>query len=149
MDEGESVMTVCLPGDYQGFMLFVFENGKVAKVELSAYATKSNRKKLTGAYSDKSPLKAAFLLTEDTQIVLYSTEGRALIFTTAQLMPKASRDATGVSVLTLKRNALLHRAVLLSEAGLVNESRYRTKAIPATGAILKDEDLGNQTLSLL
>ncbi len=149
MDEGESVAAVCFPGDYRGFMLFVYENGKVAKVELSAYATKSNRKKLTGAYSDKSALKAALLLTEDAQIVLYSTEGRALIFSTAQLAPKTSRDTQGVAVLTLKKKALLHRAALLSEAGLVNESRYRTKTIPAAGALLKDEDVGNQTVSLL
>ena len=149
MDEGEIVAAVCFPGDYRGFMLFVYENGKVAKVELSAYATKSNRKKLTGAYSDKSALKAALLLTEDAQIVLYSTEGRALIFSTAQLAPKTSRDTQGVAVLTLKKKALLHRAALLSEAGLVNESRYRTKTIPAAGALLKDEDVGNQTVSLL
>ncbi len=149
MEEGESVQAVCLPGDYQGFMIFVYENGKVAKVELSAYATKSNRKKLTGAYSDKSPLKAALLLKEDAQLVLYSTEGRALIFSTAQLSPKTSRDTQGVAVLSLKKKALLHRAVLLSESGIVNESRYRSRSIPVAGALLKDEDLGNQTISLL
>ena len=149
MDEGEAVAAVCFPGDYQGFMIFVYENGKVAKVELSAYATKSNRKKLTGAYSDKSPLKAAFLLTEDAQLVLYSTEGRALIFSTAQLAPKTSRDTQGVAVLTLKKKALLHRAVPLSESGIVNESRYRTRTIPAAGSLLKDEDAGSQTLSML
>ncbi len=149
MDEGESVTAVCLPGAYQGFMLFVYENGKAAKVELSAYATKSNRKKLTGAYSDKSPLKAAFLMTEDAQIVLYSTEGRALIFSTAQLAPKTSRDTQGVAVMTLKKKALLHRAALLSGSGIVNESRYRTRTIPAAGALLKDEDIGNQTVPML
>ncbi len=149
MDEGETVAAVCFPGDYQGFMLFVYENGKVAKVELSAYATKSNRKKLTGAYSDKSPLKAAYLMTEDTQLVLYSTEGRALIFSTAQLSPKTSRDTQGVAVMTLKKKALLHRVALLTGSGIVNESRYRTRSIPAAGALLKDEDIGNQTVSLL
>ena len=149
MDEGETVAAVCLPGDYRGFMIFVYENGKVAKVELSAYATKSNRKKLTGAYSDKSPLKAAFLLTEDAQLVLYSTEGRALIFTTAQLVPKTSRDTQGVAVLTLKKKALLHRAALLEGSGIVNAGRYRTRTIPAAGALLKDEDIGNQTVSML
>ena len=149
MEEGETVVSVCFPGNYQGFMLFVYENGKAAKVELSAYATKSNRKKLTGAYSDKSPLKAAFLLTEDVQLALYSTEGRALIFSTAQLSPKNSRDTQGVAVLTLKKKALLHRAVLLTDSGIVNESRYRTRTIPAAGALLKDEDAGSQTLSML
>ena len=149
MDEGETVAAVCLPGDYRGFMLFVYENGKAAKVELSAYATKSNRKKLTGAYSDKSPLKAAFLMTEDAQLVLYSTEGRALIFSTAQLAPKTSRDTQGVAVLTLKKKAVLHRAALLSESGIVNAARYRTRTIPAAGALLKDEDIGNQTVPML
>ena len=149
MEEGEGVAAVCLPGDYSGFMLFVYENGKAAKVELSAYATKSNRRKLTGAYSDKSPLKAVFLLREDAQLALYSSEGRALIFSTAQLSPKTSRDTQGVAVMSLKKKALLHRALLLSDSGIVNESRYRTKTIPAAGALLKDEDAGSQTLSLL
>jgi len=143
------VAAVCLPGDYSGFMLFVYENGKAAKVELSAYATKSNRRKLTAAYSDKSPLKAVFLLREDAQLALYSSEGRALIFSTAQLSPKTSRDTQGVAVMSLKKKALLHRALLLSDSGIVNESRYRTKTIPAAGALLKDEDAGSQTLSLL
>ena len=127
----------------------MYENGKVAKVELSAYATKSNRRKLTGAYSDKSPLKAVFLLGEDAQLALYSTEGRALIFSTAQLASKTSRSTQGVAVMTLKKKALLHRAVLLENAGIVNESRYRTKTLPAVGAVLKDEDSGNQTVALL
>ena len=148
MEEGETVVSVCLPGDYNGFMLFVYEDGKAAKVELSAYATKSNRKKLTGAYCDKSPLKAVFCLREDTQIALYSTEGRALIFSTAQLAPKTSRTTQGVAVLTLKKKALLHRAALLENSGIVNAARYRTKTIPAAGAILKDEDTGAVQLPL-
>ena len=148
MDEGETVAAVCLPGDYSGFMLFVYEDGKAAKVELSAYATKSNRKKLTGAYCDKSPLKAAFLLKQDAQLALYSTEGRALIFSTAQLAPKTSRNTQGVAVLTLKKKALLYRACLLEESGIVNQARYRTKTIPAVGALLRDEDTGAQQLHL-
>ena len=139
-DEGESVIDVCFPGDYSGNVIFVFENGKVAKVELSAYQTKSNRRKLTGAYSDKSPLKAVFLLKEDTQIVLYSTEGRALIFSTAQLAPKSTRSTQGVAVLSLKKKALLHGAALLTSTGIVNASRYRTRSLPAAGALLKEED---------
>ena len=149
MEEGETVAAVCFPGDYRGMMIFVFANGKVAKVELSAYATKSNRKKLTGAYCDKSPLKAAFLLTEDTQLALYSTEGKALIFSTAQLLPKSSRDTQGVSVMTLRKSALIHKAVVLEEAGIVNLRRYRAKALPAAGAILMDEDLGIQSIALM
>ena len=148
MDEGETVAAVCLPGDYTGFMLFVYEDGKAAKVELSAYATKSNRKKLTGAYCDKSPLKAVFCLKEDAQLALYSTEDRALIFSTAQLSPKTSRNTQGVAVLTLKKKALLHRAVLLEKSGITNLSRYRTKLIPAAGALLKDEDRPEKQISM-
>ena len=139
-DEGENVIDVCLPGDYSGNVIFVFENGKVAKVELSAYRTKSNRRKLTGAYSDKSPLKAVFLLKEDQQIVIYATDGRALIFTTAQLAPKSTRSTQGVAVMSLKRKALVHKAVLLTGSSIVNASRYRTRSLPAAGALLKEED---------
>ena len=147
-DEGESVVDVCFPGDYSGNVLFVYENGKVAKVELSAYQTKSNRRKLTGAYSDKSPLKAVFLLKEDTQIALYSTEGRALIFSTAQLAPKSTRATQGVAVLTLKKKATLHRAALLETSGIVNASRYRTRSLPAAGALLKEEDREDKQIVL-
>ena len=147
-DEGENVLSVHFPGDYAGNVIFVYENGKVAKVELSTYATKSNRRKLTGAYCDKSPLKAIFLLKEDKQIVLYSTEGRALIFSTAQLAPKTTRTTQGVSVLTLKRKATLHRAALLEDSGIVNASRYRTRTIPAAGALLKDEDAEEKQIQM-
>ncbi len=147
-DEGESVLEVCFPGDYSGNVLFVFENGKIAKVELSAYQTKSNRRKLTGAYSDKSPLKAVYLLKEDTQIVLYSTENRALIFSTAQLAPKTTRATQGVAVLTLKKKHTLHRAVLLTQSGIVNESRYRTRSLPAAGALVKPEDSDEKQIEL-
>ena len=147
-DEGESVLNVCLPGDYSGNVVFVYENGKVAKVELSAYQTKSNRRKLTGAYCDKSPLKAVLLLKEETQLVLYSTEGRALIFSTAQLACKTTRSTQGVAVMTLKRKALLDRAVTLEHSGIVNAARYRTRTIPAAGAVLKDEDAEEKQISL-
>ncbi len=147
-DEGESVLQVCFPGDYSGNMIFIYENGKVAKVELSTYQTKSNRRKLTGAYCDKSPLKAAFLLKEDTQIVLYSTENRALIFSTAQLTPKTTRATQGVAVLTLKKKHLLYRAALLENSGIVNQARYRTKALPAAGALLKPEDGDEKQLEM-
>jgi len=147
-DEGENVLEVCFPGDYTGNVLFVFENGKVAKVELSAYQTKSNRRKLTGAYSDRSALKAVFLLKEETQIALYSTEGRALIFSTAQLVPKTTRATQGVAVMTLKRKALVHRAVLADQSGIVNFSRYRTRSLPAAGALIKDEDAAEKQISL-
>ena len=147
-DEGEGVLQVCFPGDYSGNMVFIYENGKVAKVELATYQTKSNRRKLTGAYCDKSPLKAAFLLKEDTQLALYSTENRALIFSTAQLAPKTTRGTQGVAVLTLKKKHTLHRAVLLENSGIVNHSRYRTKSLPAAGALLKPEDSDEKQLEM-
>ena len=147
-DEGESVAAVCLPGDYSGSMLFLFANGKAARVELSAYQTKSNRRKLTGAYSDRSELRGIFLLQEDVQLVLYSTEGRALILQTAQLAPKTTRTTLGVAVLTLRRKAELARACPLAESGIVNESRYRTRTLPAAGALLREEDAAEKQLSL-
>ena len=147
-DEGENFFALCMPGDYSGSVLFVFENGKVAKVELSAYQTKSNRRKLTGAYSDKSPLKAMFCLKQDVQLALYSTEGRALVFSTAQLAAKTTRAAQGVAVLTLKRKATLCRAVELEQSGIVNAARYRTRTLPAAGALLRPEDAEEKQMEL-
>ena len=104
-DDGELVAAVCLPGDYSGFMLFAYENGKVGKVALSAYDTKSNRRKLTGAYSDKSPLKGILCLREDADVVLYSTDGRALVLNSALLSVKSTRSTIGVAALTEKESA--------------------------------------------
>ena len=139
-EPGENLVALVFCGDYKGFILFFFENGKAAKVPLSAYETKTNRKKLTGAYSDKSPLIKAVALDADEQMVVYSTDGRAAIFSTAQLLPKTTRNTQGVAVMTLKKKAALRDAVLLTQSGIVNESRYRTKTIPSAGALLKEED---------
>ena len=139
-ETGENLVALVFCGDYKGFILFFFENGKAAKVPLSAYETKTNRKKLTGAYSDKSPLIKAVALDADEQMVVYSTDGRAAIFSTAQLLPKTTRNTQGVAVMTLKKKATLRDAVLLTQSGIVNESRYRTKTIPSAGAVLKEED---------
>ena len=139
-EAGENLVALVFCGDYKGFILFLFENGKAAKVPLSAYETKTNRKKLTGAYSDKSPLIKAVALDADEQMVVYSTDGRAAIFSTAQLLPKTTRNTQGVAVMTLKKKATLRDAVLLTQSGIVNESRYRTKTIPSAGAVLKEED---------
>ena len=139
-EAGENLVALVFCGDYKGFILFFFENGKAAKVPLSAYETKTNRKKLTGAYSDKSPLIKAMALDADEQMAVYSTDGRAAIFSTAQLLPKTTRNTQGVAVMTLKKKATLRDAVLLTQSGIVNESRYRTKTIPSAGAVLKEED---------
>ena len=141
MEQGETVRSVVLTGDYSGFVLFFFENGKVAKVPLSAYETKTNRKKLTGAYCDKSPLVAVYAMQEDAQMALYSSDGRTLIFSTAQLLPKTTRNTQGVAVMTLKKKAVVNAALLLEQSGIENQSRYRTKTIPAAGALLKAEDM--------
>ena len=139
-DQGENLISLVFCGDYKGFVLFFFENGKVAKVPLSAYETKTNRRKLTGAYSDKSPLVKVLALDADEQLAVYSTDGRAAIFSTAQLLPKSTRNTQGVAVLTLKKKAVLKDVQLLADSGITNESRYRTKTIPSAGSLLKDED---------
>ena len=146
-EQGENMLQVVLPGDYKGFVLFFFENGKVAKVPLSAYETKTNRKKLTGAYSDKSPLKAVMALSSDEQVAVYTTDGRAAIFSTAQLLPKTTRNTQGVAVISLKKKATLSGAVLLTRSGIVNQSRYRSKTIPTAGAVLKEEDSPEKQIS--
>ena len=141
MEPGEMVRGVVLTADYKGFVIFFFENGKAAKVPLSAYETKTNRKKLTGAYCDKSPLVAITALETDEQLAVYSSDGRALIFSTAQLLPKTTRNTLGVAVMTLKTKSILNDVRLLEQSGIENQSRYRTKTIPAAGALLKPEDM--------
>ena len=147
MEQGESVVQVVLPGSYQGFVLFCFENGKLAKVPLSAYETKTNRRKLTGAYSDKSPVKSVLSFEEDSQIALYSSDGRALVVSTALMSPKTTRNTIGVSVLTLRKKAVLDRVLTLDDSGIVNAARYRSKNIPAAGAVLKDEDVSQKQIA--
>ncbi len=149
MDEGESVVYMVLPGDYSGHLLFFFENGKAARVEMKAYATVSNRRKLTGAYSDKSRLVAILPLAEDRELVLLSTEPRALIFHTSLLLPKATRSTQGVAVMTLKPKYQLQRVCAPEESGIVNLPRYRARSIPGTGALLRPEDRGEEQLTLL
>ena len=147
-DDGESFFCACLPGSYTGSILFFFENGKAAKVALSAYDTKSNRRKLTGAYSDKSPLKAALCPQEDEQLALYCSDGRALIISPSQLAVKTTRATQGVAVMTLKKNAVLTRAVPLRETPIVNAARYRARSLPAAGALLRQEDSEEKQISL-
>ena len=140
MDAGENVLQVIFPGDGKGFVLFFFENGKVAKVPLSAYETKTNRKKLTGAFSDKSPVVKILSLGADAQIAMYSSDGRAMIFSTADLLPKTTRNTIGVAVMSLKKKAVLQNALPLEQSGIENQARYRMKTIPAAGALLREED---------
>ena len=147
-DEGESFFDAIFPGDYSGNLLFVFENGKCAKVELSGYATKTNRRKLTGAYCDKSPLVSVIELPQEQELALYASDGRTLIFSTALLAPKTTRATQGVAVMALKKNAKLVRVRTLADSAIGNQARYRAKSLPAAGALLRQEDTEEKQISL-
>ncbi len=150
MDAGENVIFMVLPGaDYAGSLLFFYENGKVARIEMKTYQTASNRRKLTGAYSDKSPLACIRRLDEDCELAVYSNEPRCLIFHTALLAPKTTRSAQGVAVMTLKPKYHLETVLLSEETSITNRTRYRVRAIPAAGALVKEEDSEDQQISLL
>lgn len=148
-DEGEGFVWACIPGDYSGNLLFFFKNGKAARVELAAYQTQTRRKKLTGAYSDKSPLAAAFLLREDLELAVISTEGRCMVFHTAALSPKATRSTQGVNVMTLKPKYSVETVKPLGDTPIVNISRYRARSLPIAGALLREEDRGEEQMTLL
>ena len=150
MDAGENVVFMVLPGpDYAGSLLFFFENGKAARVDIKAYQTTSNRRKLTGAYSDKSPLACIRRLDEDCELAVYSNEPRCLIFHTALLAPKTTRSTQGVAVMNLKPKYHLETVRLSEETSITNRTRYRVRAIPAAGALVKAEDSEDQQISLL
>ncbi len=150
MDPGESVVYAVLPGaDYAGALLFFFENGKAARVDLTAYKTTSNRRKLTGAYSDKSPLCCIQRVDQDLELAVYSTEPRCLIFHTALLAPKTTRSTQGVAVMNLKPKYRLEAVRPLEETGITNQSRYRMRSIPAAGALLRQEDSEEKQMGLL
>ena len=147
-DEGESFLTAVFPGKYEGNLLFVFENGKAAKIAASCYDTKSNRKRLTGAYSDKSPVRAIIDLPEEKQIVVRASDGRALIFSTAQLAVKTTRSAQGVAVMSLKRKAVVESAAELEKTLISNVGRYSARTLPAAGALVRPEDIGETQMKL-
>ena len=148
MEDGESVVYAVLPGDYSGSLIFLYENGKAARIALTAYQTASNRRKLTGAYSDKSPLAAILRLTEDGEVAVCSDEPRCLIFHTALLAPKTTRASQGVAVMALKKNRRLTEAKFLADTAIQNPARYRVRSLPAAGALLKGEDNGEKQLTL-
>ena len=150
MEAEEKVVFLHLPGeDYGGHLLFFFENGKAARVEVSAYRTASNRRRLTGAYSDKSPLVSILFLREDMEAAVYSTEPRALVFSTALLAPKSTRSTQGVQVMTLKPKYKLAEARALEESSITNLARYRCRSLPAAGALLREEDGEEKQMRLL
>ncbi|PKM72742.1 MAG: topoisomerase IV [Firmicutes bacterium HGW-Firmicutes-16] len=149
MDEGETVLCMINPGDYSPHILFFFENGKVARLELSAYATKTNRKRLTGAYSDKSPVVAILPIAEDKEVAVLSTEGRAMVFSTALLTPKTSRTTIGVSLMNLKPKFKVEKVLFAEKSPIKNTARYRARTIPVAGAILREEDREEKQMSLI
>ena len=149
LDAGENVIFLCLPGDYSGSLLFAFENGRVARVSLSAYATTSNRRKLTGAYCEKFPLVQILPLTEDRELALLTNEPRALLVHTALLAPKTPRGTQGVQVMNIKPKYHLERLADVADTGITNQARYRTRTIPAAGALLRPEDSEEKQLELL
>ena len=148
MDQEERPLWACIPGDYSGNLLFFFDNGKVARVELSAYQTQTRRKKLTGAYSDKAPLVTAFLVREDFEAAVYTTEGRCMIFHTSALNPKTTRTTQGVNIMTLKPKYRVEKVLPLDQTSIVNLARYRARSLPVNGALLKEEDRGETQMTL-
>ncbi|MBQ7117397.1 MAG: topoisomerase IV [Clostridia bacterium] len=141
MEEGENVIYMVVTNDYKGYMMFFFDNGKAAKVTLSSYATKTNRKKLIKAYSDKSPLAALMYLAEDKEIVLETTGGRCLLIDTSVISPKAMKDTQGVGCITLKKSQKLSLVRDYVQGEFVKPSRYKAKNLPSAGAVISNEDV--------
>lgn len=143
-DEGESVRAMLPTEDYSGYVVFFFENGKVAKIPLKSYETKTNRRKLTKAYSDKSPLAKIIFIREDCDILLKTSGGHAVLFNTALIAPKSTRDSQGVQVVTLRKNAVLSGAETVTDGENVSLEKYRAKSIPSAGRIAKELGDANQ-----
>ena len=148
MDEGENILAMVITGDYSGFVLFFFASGKCAKIPLSSYATKQNRRKLLKAYCDKEPLAKLLYLPEETELAIRTSASRMLLVGTAQIAAKATRDSQGVAVVTLKKNQTIASVVPADTLELANPHRYRVRSLPATGALIRAEDEGEQ-MSLL
>ena len=149
MDEGENAVYLVATKDYKGLLLFAFENGKAAKVPLEAYATKTNRKKLTGAYSDKAPMTAMLWLDEDKEVLFSASSGRMLLIHTGVLTLKATRTTQGVAVMKLKKGQQLIGVKAYAEGTFVKPQRYRTRSLPGLGALPTGEDKGEEQLSLI
>ena len=149
MDEGENIISMIDPGDYSRNLLLIFENGKAARIDMAAYETKTNRRKLVNAYSDKSPVVAVMVIGEEMDVACYSSDDRVLVFNTAQLQVKTSRSTQGVAVMTLKAKRTLVQAMPVKDSAITNLARYRVKNLPGAGALLKSEDRVEQQLSLM
>lgn len=143
-DEGENLKTLVPTTDYSGYMMFFFENGKAAKVPMNSYETKTNRRKLTKAYSDKSPLVSSIFIKEDCDILLRTSNGQALVFNTAEILTKSTRDTQGVQIVTLKKNMVLSSAETVSAENAPELEKYRAKSLPASPKTAKDLGDTNQ-----
>lgn len=144
MEPDENAVYMAVTTDYKGFMLFFFENGKLAKIDLSAYETKTNRKKLIKAYCEKFPVVNMFCVTEDKEYVMKSTSGRILLLNTGAIAVKTTKDSMGVSVMTLKKGHRVSSVKEYTEGEFVKPARYRTRTLPAAGATLSADDVGEQ-----
>ena len=148
-DEGENAVKMVVTKDYKGMLLFAFENGKAAKVPLESYATKTNRKKLTGAYSDKSPLVGLLYMPEDEEVLFKASSGNMLLVHTGALALKTTRSTQGVAVLKPKKGHRLFSVERYKEGTFTNPKRYRTASLPARGALPVSDDSKNEQLSLI
>lgn len=146
MDAEEQPVFMLLPGDYTGSMIVIFENGKAARFELAGFATKTNRRRLTGAYSERSPAKAFFHFSQDCNITLFATNGRALTVNTSVIPPKSTRTTVGVQTMVLRGSHTITHACYSMELAFAQPKRYVSHSIPSIGALLKDEDKGQMTL---
>lgn len=144
MEPDENAVYMAVTTDYKGFMLFFFENGKLAKIDLSAYETKTNRKKLIKAYCEKFPVINMFCVTEDKEYVMKSTSGRILLLNTGAIAVKTTKDSMGVSVMTLKKGHRVSSVKEYTDGEFVKPARYRTRTLPAAGATLSADDVGEQ-----
>ncbi len=147
MEKDEKIVYCTPAGDYTGFMLFAFTNGKVAKIDMQGYATKTNRKRLTGGYSDKAPLAGALYIKEDTFVAAFSNNGKCVVFDTKDVLTKTSRTSQGVQVMTLRKKAALESIGIATDV-LTDPSGYKARSLPSAGYFLKDEDSGKKQLTL-
>ncbi|WP_461246110.1 DNA gyrase subunit A [Treponema sp. R6D11] len=140
MDDGEEPIYTVATLDFKGFLLFCFENGKIAKIPLESYQTKTNRKKLAGAFADKSKLVSIIYLREDADLYARSSNNKVLVFNSSQLSLKTTRSSQGVNVISLRKGATLDKVELLAENTFADSNYYKTKNIPASGCFIKNED---------
>ena len=140
----EQVVYTAVISDYTGYMIFVFENGKLAKVDMASYATKTNRKKLINAYSNKSPLAQAIYIKEDTELVICSSSGRMLLVNTGAILPKTTKDTQGISAMKLKKTHKVVSLHIYQEGEFEKAWRFRAKNLPAAGALPSENDVAEQ-----